>query len=238
MNGATATQDADFNVGTLTVGSGYGAGTYDLNSGALAAGDVTVNGNGELDVTNPGDITITEDLTFANGAVYTAAAVTTITMDSASFYNNSTSESDMAGLKNTEFIFKGGVADTFELAGLDDGPAVVDYNGNFYLHSLEVGTNAETEFLTLVDNTDNGNRGGRWGNAEALYVDWLIMGSGSTLDLNNLHVYYRHLTDNGGTYLNGTPQAQIPEPSSIILLVGGGLAAAAGILRKRVVAKK
>ncbi len=62
-----------------------------------------------------------------------------------------------------------------------------------------------------MDQSQNTNSGA----PEALYVDTLIVPTGSTLDLNGLHVYAR-LVSNKGTILDGTVQQ--PPPGGALAL--------------------
>lgn len=65
----------------------------------------------------------------------------------------------------------------------------------------------------------------------ALYVDNLILGAGSTLDLSGFNIYYSTLTDLGGSFSGGQliqlasntggGSTSVPEPSSLFLLASG-----------------
>jgi len=164
------------------------------------------NGDGTLDITGAGaEITVSNLLSFGANGTFAAVAGASIHMTGANFENQSTNETELAGLANLELIFEGGPADTddVEVACEDKGVVTQGYVDNFALGKLTVG-GADIGMVRLVDNTDNGNRGGTGGNAEALYVDRLELGAGSVLDLNNLHLYWRSgFVDNGGTILNG-----------------------------------
>ena len=77
----------------------------------------------------------------------------------------------------------------------------------------------------------------------ALYLDMLVLGSGTYLNLDGVHVYYNTLVNNGGSWglaNNGAltqlaylpSNAQVPEPSAF--LIGSGLIGLA-FFRKRLI---
>jgi hypothetical protein len=82
-----------------------------------------------------------------------------------------------------------------EIGGYDLGldpathtPDPAGFSSNFELDELVIGPGAH---LIMVDRVNNGNRGGPFGQAEALYVDTLVFAdSSSLLLLNGLHIYY------------------------------------------------
>src|SRR5204862_3506429 len=100
-----------------------------------------------------------------------------------------THSDELAGLHNLKLVFEGGLdaTATLEAAGKDLGPGADGYLHNFGLGALQVGgvDAAKLSLVDLVDNQLNGD-----GN-EAVYVDRLIVHSGSVLDLGNIHLYYR-----------------------------------------------
>ena len=95
-----------------------------------------------------------------------------------------------------------------EIGGEDFGDNPVTHEGNsngfvqnFDLQELVIGPDAH---VVLVDNIDNGNRGGVGGASEALYVETLrFADSKGILDLNGLHLYYRHLCLAGDATCDG-----------------------------------
>jgi hypothetical protein len=207
-------------------------GVYNLAGGSLAVGTFDIGSTGTFNVTNSStSITIGGDLTIRDGAAWSAVPGTTVHMTGSFFDNQSTSEADLAGILNTTFIFEGGVVDTFEIASLDMGKTMDGFDGNFALYGLTLG-GADIGYVQLVDSNDNGNRGGAGGEAEALYVKRLILNAGSTLDLNNYHLYTLYFENNGGTVLNGQVNV-IPEPATAMLLIPALAGLAGVVLRTR-----
>jgi hypothetical protein len=73
----------------------------------------------------------------------------------------------------------------------------------------------------------------------SLYVENLILGAGSTLDLSGFNIYYSSITDLGGSFYGGQliqlasndgGSASVPEPSTLLLL-GSGIAGLIGARR-------
>jgi hypothetical protein len=91
---------------------------------------------------------------------------------------------------------------SLEIGGTDLGTnpvthtgAPAGYSSNFDLTELVI---AEDAHVYLRDAKNNGNRGGAFGQAEALYVDTLTFADAAgLLNLNGLHLYYKTL--------NGSP---------------------------------
>jgi hypothetical protein len=113
------------------------------------------------------------------------------------------------------------------VAGWDLGAVVSGFTNNFHIKALTVGVN-NSAYVRLVNNYVNyyGTPPGTY--SEGLYIHTLTLNSGSTLDLNNYHVYVGTL-NNYGTILNGTvivvaggqgggPE-MIPEPAAILMLL-------------------
>ena len=201
--------------GTNTVNAlylGYGAhgdGTYTISDGSLTASSLYVGyqGKGSFAITDPAaKVTVSSLLRFdvyGYYAHFAAVLGSSIHMTGTNFENKSTSESNLAGLANLTLIYDNqspGAADTFEIASTDLGRNPAGFVNNFALGGIELDNNALVE---LVDSFNNGNRNGVGGAAEALYLDELTLLPGSTLDLNNLHLYVCDLDDQGGTILNG-----------------------------------
>ncbi len=83
----------------------------------------------------------------------------------------------------------------FEVGGRDLGADPQGFVDNFELGTLEI---AETADVTFVDEFDNDGLGQALC-TEALYVQTLTLGMGSTLTLDNCRIYYETLDDQGGT---------------------------------------
>ncbi len=88
--------------------------------------------------------------------------------------------------------------------GQDLGNVPAGFNNNFAYGTLALGSN---DYVRLVDLANNSGSS----SPEALYVNTLIVPSGSTLDLNGLNLYYR------AGEINGTITAGSATP-----LAGGG----------------
>jgi len=115
--------------------------------------------------------------------------------------------------------------DPFEVAGTDKGASLPGFTNNFVLGNLKLGAGS---WLKLLDNSDNNGVS----DAEALYVSNLELDPGAKLDLNGFHLYYQHLTNNGGSFENGSPQQVVPVPGTLLLL-GSGLLGLVGWRRFR-----
>jgi RHS repeat-associated protein len=83
-----------------------------------------------------------------------------------------------------------------EALSADKGASGSGFEHNFGLYSLALTGNT---YVKLVDNADNASGSG----AEAVYAATLAVPAGTTLDLNNLHLYAR-ATQINGTVKNGT----------------------------------
>jgi len=218
----------------LYVGCYDTPGTYNLGGGELSALNFYVGTNGTLNITSSAArLTIKADLALDPGAKFTAVPGTTIHMTGAAFDVSSASEADMSGLGNTTFVFEGGpkTMDTFEVAGADLGAVLEGLDNNFALYGLTLGGVGVGE-VQLVDWEDNGNRGEFGDQPEALYVKHLVLGAGSTLDLNGYHLYYQTLDNQGGTFLNGTPVQVVPEPGTVFMIASAVMGFAGIAFRK------
>lgn len=144
-------------------------------------------------------------------------------------------DAQLAGLNNITLQFEGTLLyqdapNIFEVAGNDLGTVTAGLTNNFALEGLTLGGAEGVALVQLLDVEDN--FGVESVGSEALYVENLIIGAGSTLDVAGLNVYYLNgtfdgtVTDSvggGGVYL-------IPEPATLSLLAIGGLMA---LIRRR-----
>jgi len=219
----TANNQQGSGQGTLTVSGGR------LEARALLVGNAnTGSGFGKLDLANASaEVVVSEILKFGAQGQFTAVPGATIHMTGSEFQNTSQSSTNLAGLSNLTLSFEHiNYYDPFEVAGTDKGASLPGFTNNFVLGNLKLGANS---WLQLVNASDNN---GVTNDFEALYVCNLELGSGAKLDLNGLHLYYQHLTDNGGSFENGSPQQVVPVPGTLLLL-GSGLLGLVSLRRFR-----
>lgn len=187
--------------GTLWIGRESGSnGTYEIFGGSLNVVDLVVgcDGSAALNVSDAAaQITVSNELRFGTKATFIAAPRTRVHMNGSAFRNESTDPTALSGLENTELIFEGGkgVLHTFEVSGRDLGATKEGWNNNFALHRLVLGEAEGAGGLQLVDDIDNQPG---WEGAEALYVEFLTLSPGNTINLNGFKLYYK-----GDASLNG-----------------------------------
>lgn len=161
-----------FNPGVIASTTGpirsFNNGLIELTNADLSGADLLMNQTGRLSVGS--SITILDDVLFAmteeNRWSWDAGSVLAMTGGTAE------------GCNTASWAM-------LEAGGLDSGPSV-GYSNNFDLSIVEIGDDAA---VVLVDAFDNGNRGGPDGNAEAVYMDALTLGTNAVLNLNGLHLY-------------------------------------------------
>lgn len=205
-------------------------GSAEVSASTLIVGNTGRDGSrvhGRLEITAASaSMRFTRSLAFGDFSELSAMSGAVIDLDSANFFVSSQLPGNLADLANLTLIAEGqnAEANTFEAAGLDLGPVNAGFNLNFALGALTLGEAGDPAWLQLVDDNDNRTEDGL---PEALYVDNLVLGAGSVLDLNGLNLYYRSFTDLGGTIeLGGGQMMQVvPEPASFALLVLGIAAA-------------
>ncbi len=196
-------------------------GTYTISGGELIAENLYVGkeGNATFSIENAiTNITVSKLLSFGPNAIFNAVEGSVIHMTGSNLENASTNPTNLAGMENLTLIFEGGATDIdlFEVAGEDMG--LVDPDGwtsNFALDTLIIGGN-DIGQVRLADNFDNQPN---WNGSEALYVDTLILGAGSLLDLNGLNLYYRSASIDPSAVILYNGGMLIPEPTSISLML-------------------
>ena len=205
------------NNGTFNIG---GAGERQLSG-------VTVN-NGTMKIT---DTTVRFSRDFLNNGAYISDPSTNIFTsltvgasgylaggvgDNFQIWNDFFNYSTQTGLWNTataNLSFQGWEAHEFHLGGWDAASS-----RRFSWGTLEL--------------RGSGNLLFSGGPGAALYVDNLILGNGTTLDLNGFNLYYTTLTDNGGSFTGGqmiqvasNPGGggvpAVPEPETYAMLLAG-----------------
>ena len=205
---------------------GYAEGVYELSGPAtLEANELTVR-NGELALLDAAaTLVVSGCLTVGEEGCLTAVPGTVIHMTGSDFVNASTDPAALAGLRNVRLVFEGGegLLDCLEVAGLDMGPDPAGLEGNFAIAALELGGEAGVGRVRLVDDYENTPD-------DVLYVEHLLLGAGSYLDLAGQTLYYRYLTDLGCTIdTRGGQMLAVPEPAALGLLCVG----LAALLRRR-----
>ncbi|MBN1816398.1 MAG: hypothetical protein JW828_03500 [Sedimentisphaerales bacterium] len=186
-------------------------GTYEIYGGTLTASSLTIAPDGYPGtfsiLGSPAAITISGPVTLGAEALLRAVPNSRITITrGGDFINQKIRSGDLNGLSNLNLIFDAdGQTSDFEVAGRDMGNVPEGFYNNFLLDTLTVGDGTVTT-VVLRDNIDNGHRFGTEGEEEALYIRKLIVRSGCTLNLNNLHLYCQESQiEPGATIRNGDP---------------------------------
>ena len=199
----TGTGSSFVNQGTITV-SGV---SLAINTGAFANqgtlnpvfrgtlafnGNFRVNGSGILAGDSTGQVTVGGDL-LGN--------------------TNNASQFAPAG----DVLFSGSGTATspqqLEAMSVDDGAVNSGFNHNFAYGTLTLANNT---CVQLVNDARNNTASTK---PEAVYVNTIAVPAGTTLDLNNLHMYARTL-EIGGTVVNGTLQQVNAMPISAVNTIG------------------
>ena len=192
LTAASASTDGAYNVAagaTLLYNGGSIAGQSIFNaSGTLTLNaSVAINGTGLLSGLPTGTASITGNLL------------------------GNTMNADLYGPRGTVQFNGNGTSSApqlLEVMSADLGNAIAGLTHNFSYAGLSL---ANHTYVKLVDQADNATGAG----PEALYVDALSVPSGTTLNLNGLHVYARSLLING-TIVGGTINL-LPDSGPIVL---------------------
>ena len=221
----------------LVVGRESGSnGTYTISNGVLTADTLYVSqeGSGTLNITGTGaGVEVSAKLAFGRNGTLNAVPGSTIHMTGSAVENESTDPDALAGLADLTLIFEGGLTaiDPFEVAGWNMGAVLERFEHNFALDTLQLGGDARVGQVQLVNFFDNHPS---WEGSEALYVENLILGSGSYLDLNGLDVFYQNFADLGCAIdLNGGNLWLVPEPGTLAPLEMAVLCLLGYIRRRR-----
>lgn len=192
--------------GVVYVGRHAGSsGDLTFIGGSLSANilDVGSAGAGQLNLsTSSASLNVLHKVGFGPGAILTATPGATLRLAGVAFENASSTPLNMAGLNNLTLLIEGGsaVTATVEAAGQNIGLTQGGFNGNFALGSLLIGSEAASGNVKLVNSYTNVSPT----QPEALHVTNLVLGAGSTLNLNGQTLYYQNATNLGGTVtLNG-----------------------------------
>jgi hypothetical protein len=175
--------------------------------------------DGHLSMLDAATLRVTSRMTLSRADQLQAIRGATIHLQDADFELSQLGAQSLTNLMSINLVFENDAQQwsQLEIAGQLRLDEIQAYLSNFVIGTLTVGGQTPGR-LRLVDLLDN--RPG----VEALYVDHLVLTSGSYLDLNGLPLFYRTASI--------APDATIivPEPASLLAL---GAAVAAGALRRR-----
>jgi len=220
---------------------------YDFSGGRLITENLEIgmgvfNSGGSFAFSEPAQVTVKNRISLGEESVFAAVPGSRLRLTGEKFENFSTDDDNLAGLNNLELTVGGSnwnlfrssnsqVTD-FEVGGIDLGDVDEGYVENFALDTLRVGglSSAHLKLVDLVDNQPDSE------SPEALYVDHLYVGRGSTLELGGVPIYYRTAQILGSVINSSLTLASIghvPEPTSAILLVAGVLIVARSRMPRR-----
>ncbi|MCY2990994.1 MAG: malectin domain-containing carbohydrate-binding protein [Planctomycetota bacterium] len=201
-----------------------------INAGQLAGGTITidpstftnqgsvsVNRMNAHDVTNQGTLAIISGGTINVGGTLRIDGLGAFFTDASasgaiagSLLGTTTNADHFAPQGTMQFNGSGTASSPqlLEAMSQDLGGASAGFTRNFVYNSLALSNNTRVQ---LVDQSDNAAGAG----AEAVYVDSLVVPTGTTLDLNGLHLYSR-VAQVSGTIVGDT-FTQIPDSGPITL---------------------
>lgn len=176
------------------------------------------------------DTTVRFSKDFTNNGAY-------LSDPSSNYFSNLTVGSNgyLAGGVGDNFLINGDFLNYSTQTGLwDTADSYLGFYGwdthEFRLSGWDEASNMSFAWGTLELN-GYGNLFLSGGPGAALYVDNLILGADSTLDLGGFNMYYSTLTDLGASFTGGQliqlasntggGSTSVPEPSSLLLLASG-----------------
>ena len=238
--------------GALTIANTTGStGTYNYSGGSLTAGSIVNNGA----FNQSGATTVTANVTTNRGILKTTGTTARFTGTFTNFWAYISDPSDntftdliidatgylVGGTGDSFFITNDFINNSANALWNTRNARLVFDTGEDILHQFTLAGLASTDAFS-------------WGTLEltsgniltllgsSLYVDTLIIGSGSDLNLDGITLHYRNLRITGGTidYFNGAqlvawdqPSA-VPEPGTLLLL---GIGVVGLLLTRRFIAR-
>lgn len=199
-----------------------------INFGGAGQREMTGNivNNGTMKIT---DTTVRFNKEFTNNGAY-------LSDPSSNYFSNLTVGSNgyLVGGVDDNFFINDDFFNYSTQTGLwDTADSYLGFYGwnthEFRLGGWDEASNMSFKWDTL-ELSEYGNLFFSGGLGAALYVDNLILGAGSTLDLSGFDIYYSSLTDLGGSFYGGQliqlannagGSTSVPEPSSLLLLASG-----------------
>jgi len=198
---------------TLTT-TGTGSLFINLTTLSLSSVTLTINTSaftdqGVLDPQGGGVFDINGSLTIADPGLLAGASTGTITI-SGDLFGDTHNADRYAPLGLVQFDGSGTAASPqqLEVMGRDLGEAAAGFNKNFVYSLISLSNKTYVRLIDLSDNAAGAD-------PEALYVNSLIVPTGTTLDVNGLHLYTRAMQI-AGTIVGGTI-TQIPDSGPIVM---------------------
>lgn len=178
------------------------------NRGALNVSGGTSHFTGHLRDYSGGELTVSGATLRIDGSLYLYDGCTVTADDQSTIalgadLVNWMEDGSAFHLDAARMLFDTGGASAMNVAGMNRGPFTTGLIDNFALGALEVGGPTNLQL----------NQTGAGG---ALYVHDLVLGSGSTLNLGGVPLYYANqFINNGGSYSGGEPQRLYARPPGL-----------------------
>ncbi len=203
----TDISDALIDVLDVNIGSSTAVGgrlKLDHQMELIVGGDVVISDGPCADGSgfrgcSPPELAVSGDATVAVGGSITVGEFTGMLLDSsmpvqlAGDFDNQSQDNYRFDMDSGTLLMNGLLPQSFEVAGEDVGALPTGLQNNFAIGVLDIDASSEVTFSDLSDN--DGLAQSPCG--EALYVDTLVLGSGSTITLDNVRIYYQTLIDLG-----------------------------------------